>query len=291
MKILVHLHIFYYNQLKDFISKISKFTEHDIDLFVTYVQVPNLTFEKGIIYSAFPNAHIEEVPNRGYDVYPFLKVINSVNLDRYDAILKLHSKGQKKGKYFFNWNYPCKKISWREGLLAPLISTPEVFNRNLKLLGNGVNMVASGPFIVNRVGFSCKGVREELQHLGKHQIKSFEFVAGTIFLASPSIFKSLPFYDECYFPVPIIGTEDISHVYERIFGFLACDNGGSIKACDYDYSKFLYKLTNRDLALRWLNFCRYMFLYKLKIITKTKFKDKYLHYIKIKQMAKHINSK
>lgn len=52
MKILVHLHIFYYNQLKDFISKISKFTEHDIDLFVTYVQVPNLTFEKGIIYSA-----------------------------------------------------------------------------------------------------------------------------------------------------------------------------------------------------------------------------------------------
>lgn len=115
------------------------------------------------------------------------------------------------------------------------------------MLGNGVNMVASGPFIVNRPGFTCKGINEELRKLGKYKTKTCEFVTGTIFLASPSIFKSLPLYDESYFPTTIISTEDISHAYERIFGFLACDNGGSIKACDYDYTKFTILLPRKML--------------------------------------------
>ncbi len=38
------------------------------------------------------DAHFEIVENRGYDVGPFMQIINKINLDDYSYVVKLHTK-------------------------------------------------------------------------------------------------------------------------------------------------------------------------------------------------------
>ena len=88
-KILVHLHLYYQNQLNYFIKKLKNIT-CEFDLIVTLAnENPKIT-EK--IKQFKPNAKILVVENLGYDVYPFIQVINEAELKNYDYILKIHTK-------------------------------------------------------------------------------------------------------------------------------------------------------------------------------------------------------
>ena len=81
-KLLVHLHLYYpeiYKELENCILNLSP--EYDFDLFVTIPET-NLNLKPQIL-STFPNAKVQVVENIGYDIYPFIKVIQGVNLDDY----------------------------------------------------------------------------------------------------------------------------------------------------------------------------------------------------------------
>ena len=53
----------------------------------------------------FNNAKIITVPNKGYDIYPFLIVLSKVKLDEYDYILKIHTKNSRKDCLFPGNNF------------------------------------------------------------------------------------------------------------------------------------------------------------------------------------------
>ena len=126
-KLLVHLHLYYPEIYKELESCILNLTpEFDFDLFVT-IPEKNLNLKPQIL-STFPKAQIQVVENLGYDIFPFIKVIKSVNIDDYSYVIKLHTKRDlnkfkydlfsiTKTKWFGNSN-------WREGLLT-FIKTKE----------------------------------------------------------------------------------------------------------------------------------------------------------------------
>ena len=126
--ILIHCHIFYpqlWNELKQFILSISP---HPFELFVTLVE-EHFILEKDI-HKTFPKAHIEIVANRGYDIGPFVHVLNKVDLDKYSYVIKLHTKRDMPiGAMLGTMNVAGKR--WREYALS-FLKTPQVFDQTLK---------------------------------------------------------------------------------------------------------------------------------------------------------------
>ena len=97
-RLLVHLHLYYHNQLEYMLQKLANINNCDWDLFVTVCEKNQNSIDK--IKSLKPDAKIIKVDNKGYDIWPFLQVLNFVDLKNYDYILKIHTKNFRSKKAF-----------------------------------------------------------------------------------------------------------------------------------------------------------------------------------------------
>ena len=181
-KILVHLHLYYQNQLNYFIKKLKNIT-CEFDLIVTITSKnPKLT-EK--IKQFKPDAKILVVENLGYDVYPFIQAIND--------ILKIHTKNKRK---------EIKKINkllhtgfdWRNLLVSSLIGSKKVFDNNLKLLENEKTGMVSDKVFMQKIKKQCdinfKYTNELMQKCGCTDEEA-TFSIGTMFLIKREIVEKI----------------------------------------------------------------------------------------------------
>lgn len=189
-KILVHLHLYYQNQLNYFIKKLKNIT-CEFDLIVTITSKnPKLT-EK--IKQFKPDAKILVVENLGYDVYPFIQAINEAELKKYDYILKIHTKNKRK---------EIKKINkllhtgfdWRNLLVSSLIGSKKVFDNNLKLLENEKTGMVSDKVFMQKIKKQCdinfKYTNELMQKCGCTDEEA-TFSIGTMFLIKREIVEKI----------------------------------------------------------------------------------------------------
>ncbi len=88
--IFVHCHIYYPELWPELKTCIQNIHPYPFELFVTMVENHQRIIND--ILSSFPNAHIEIVENRGYDIGPFVYTLNKIVLDNYSYIIKLHTK-------------------------------------------------------------------------------------------------------------------------------------------------------------------------------------------------------
>ena len=189
-KILVHLHLYYQNQLNYFIKKLKNIT-CEFDLIVTITSKnPKLT-EK--IKQFKPDAKILVVENLGYDVYPFIQAINEAELKKYDYILKIHTKNKRK---------EIKKINkllhtgfdWRNLLVSSLIGSKKVFDNNLKLLENEKTGMVSDKVFMQKIKKQCdinfKYTYELMQKCGCTDEEA-TFSIGTMFLMKREIVEKI----------------------------------------------------------------------------------------------------
>lgn len=235
-KILVHLHLYYpefYEELKNCILNLTY--EYDFDLFVTIPQ-KNL-FLKSLILSTFPKAKIEVVENIGFDIYPFIKVINRVNLDDYSYVIKLHTK-----RNLNKFSYDCFSINknkwfgesnWREGLLS-FIKTRENLHKVITFLNKhpDVGMHGGHAYILNQVTDDKKTIKPVQKYL-KH--KSYKFVCGTMFIAKSDVFKLIQnkHINYTYFEKSDQSHKKIqfAHIMERFLGYCVTSNNLKIEDC------------------------------------------------------------
>ena len=119
-KILVHLHLYYHNQIDYFIGKLKNICNCDWDLYVTICEENEESKNK--ILQLKPDAKIIKVENIGYDIWPFIQVCRMVNLDDYDYVLKIHTKNYRaKSHLFKEANVKIKGYSWRDDLVNAYI--------------------------------------------------------------------------------------------------------------------------------------------------------------------------
>ena len=134
-KILVCVHIYYHNQVDYIVEKLKNIKKYDYDLYVTYSQENQETKEKFIDFNKNTNFLLTE--NIGYDIYPFLVLIDKIDLDNYDCLLKLHTKNHDKyGSY-----------NWRDDLYENLLDTEYIFRNNFNKLKK-YGMVGSKKWIL-----------------------------------------------------------------------------------------------------------------------------------------------
>ena len=222
MRLLVHLHVFYPDQVPYFLAKFSALEGTDWDLYVTYVD-ENPEMRRSIL-SFRSDAHFILVENAGYDVWPFIALLRQVPLDRYDYVLKLHTKNRAPRKTLSVNGVFLPGYRWRNLLVDALLGSPESFRKTLSLLEDDPS-----------AGLACCGVlikklsrrqpddtfllKEEMDRIGL-PLKGDRFCAGTMFLARTEPYR---FFLEA--PVDgflFRGTSGThrswspAHVYERI---------------------------------------------------------------------------
>lgn len=226
---LTHIHIYYKEQVNYFVRIISMLNDFDCKIFVTHIDLDgeNINMIKDACKSN--KIKIIKVNNLGFDVYPFIQILNQVELDDYDYVLKLHSKCYRtrvikhiKTKYY--------GYGWRDMLILPLVKNKKVFSTNLNKLFSDTNigMLCSKKLIMD-LGTELQEIKEDeykfLKDFNLPFMKSWNYCSGTIFLIKPEYLKQIKNMNisEKFFENEIKETDlciNPAATIERIFGYL-----------------------------------------------------------------------
>ena len=238
-KILVHLHLYYHDQVDFFIDKLKNIDGVDWDLIVTYSSELKQTTNK--ILNFKKNAQFLKVDNVGYDILPFIQAIRSVNPEDYSLVLKLHTK---RGYPKQNRNGQWIDYSWRNSLVDSLIGSKQIFNKNLKLFEKDpqIGMVSSLRYYQKR-DFYDQYVAKELNNLGLYK-KDRHTAMGAMFLIRADVLSPLKSdsirLDKFYSQENKSGQSiSMAHIYERIFSHLPVNFGLRHKAVAISRSEAL----------------------------------------------------
>lgn len=106
--ILIHVHVYYpelWGEVCEYLRSLAG-VPHECVVTVPEGRVDILSALKGDNRVS----RIIEVENRGYDIAPFVQVINGVNLGGYSYVIKLHTKRDMPGDVYlkplpFNYGY------------------------------------------------------------------------------------------------------------------------------------------------------------------------------------------
>ena len=147
-RVLVIVHVFYpelWPPLADRIARIPA----PVDLVVTLVEGRSEALADSIV-AQFPDARFEVVPNRGRDMWPFVRVLELGMVGDYDAVLKLHTKASV---------HRIDGAAWRDRLLDSLCPSPEGIGLILELLRRDpdVGMVAPAGAVLGREFWGSNG--------------------------------------------------------------------------------------------------------------------------------------
>lgn len=243
MKCVTIIHIFYYELLDELSEAVKNIQNIENDTYITISE--NLKSRSEEIKGKFPNATLLIVSNVGYDVWPFLYVLGKINLDEYDFIVKLHTKGNALGKLK---NVYIDRHEWRRRLLN-FVSSKENFGKTLELFKNNHVGAVSDQLVIYEYQHDLEKrfygkIKELMLEFGFEYKPEQQFIAGTMFMARASLFKYLQgIFSEGDFSLPDKEhTGGLPHVLERIFGYSVCAQGYKIvsydgKSPDQEYKK------------------------------------------------------
>ena len=191
MRTLVVAHV-YYPQLWAELADCIRNVDGERDLIVTYVDEASVAEAR----RDFPTARFFKSKNRGFDIWPFLLAVASVDLSAYDCIVKLHTKRDivKDHDWCFNdcrFNGPA----WRNFLLS-FCRTPDAWRRTrAQLVRPDVGMVADRHVIVRRRDFPWSSVRacfdeavadiRAISGCRPFDAGAAQYVSGTMFACRP----------------------------------------------------------------------------------------------------------
>ena len=243
-RLLVVFHIYYHDQIDYFIEKLCNINGIDWDLLITYAEHNEETFAK--LRKLKPDMQSIQVGNTGYDVWPFIQVIQQVDISEYDYILKLHTKNVNVARQKLN-GLKLNGSRWRNILVDSILKSPKRFSECLELMNREqTGMICSYELYVglsHRRKEDLSMLSEEAERIGV-QIKKGKFCAGTMFMIKTQCLTKIV---EAEFSPDMWTCEGshsggtLAHVYERIFS-IAVDDAG------YDTKKVASTSMKRSIA-------------------------------------------
>lgn len=238
MKVLAVAHVFYpelWPELADCIRTVG-----DCDLAVTYVDEASVAEAR----RDFPRARFLLCENCGYDVWPFLKAVQSVDLAGYDLVVKLHTKRDVDLPRKVEVGYTVLNGSrWRDHLLA-FVRSPGAWAKTIaRFVDPSIGMVADRHVVFRRCdakreahgGSFDAAVRELNEKWGIPAKRNGRFVGGTMFAVRAPILARLvarPFSAEMFGASGGHENESYAHVLERMMGLVVSGLGYRIEGFD-----------------------------------------------------------
>lgn len=222
MRVLVIFHAYYADYIRYYLDRLKNISGCSWDLTVTCCGLPDDARKE--IQELKEDTRFMEVPNVGYDVWPFIHAVKNTDLSEYDFVIKLHTKNRdSQARTRVNGrNYDGRQ--WRDIMVNVLIGSPAAFGRVLEAFGKkdtGIvyametDVISNGATVEDSTMLS-----DELERLGISPADR-HFCAGTMFAVRASALG--------YLKDPKIGIRlfeptgkshasgTYAHVYERIF--------------------------------------------------------------------------
>lgn len=232
LKKVVIFHLYYHElweKIKPYLLNLQEISP--FDLFITTPFENDDLFTKiKQSFSDSVNISIRITPNEGADLYPFFDVLDSIDLDNYDILYKIHTKRDVKQRRKIN-GVNCGLHYWRECMLNDILGKKNIRSRLQDFLDDET-LGASGyfPYLIsspyvsnnNSVNTAYKIFDENLP-----LISCYKHYGGTIFMARASLYKCL----QHRFVVSDFvntGTErfsDFTYLCEGLLGFCIAGQG------------------------------------------------------------------
>ena len=243
-------------EIKGYLSNIK---EYPYDLYVTLTaDNPKLEAE---IKEFHPNTKIWKVENRGYDVGPFIDFLHHIDLDKYDLILKIHTKSPKKGMDTTINGLRISRKLWEKLLTRSLVGTHKLFKKNITQFEKNqrLGMIGAKHLITSEdiaSAYVRRQINQAMLELGFNIPEKITFLAGTMFFCRSKLIESIKNkYTLNDFALTDGNIKDgtLAHVIERLLGCVIAAQGYEIKGFD----------TWLSHKLAFQAFCR--FIYQNKI--------------------------
>lgn len=223
-KLLVLLHIYYHEQTDYFLEKLKNINGVEWDLVVTSPTFDEATEKK--IKEFKPETSFLGVRNCGYDIWPFIKAVQCVDLSQYDYVMKLHTKRDVESFYKIN-HTKMAGSRWRDALVDSLLHSPEYFKRLIGMFEKNprLGMVSALLTQSNNAWDIYEGkLGREFKRLNLPLRKGL-IALGTMFMARADVFTPLQkdWLTADYFSDqnPVSGSNfSKSHIYERLLSLL-----------------------------------------------------------------------
>ena len=228
-------------------------------LFVTYADEASVAAAR----RDFPDATFVRCENRGYDVWPFLKVVRDFRLDASDVVVKLHTKRDLAESFVCN-HADLAGARWRE-LLLGFVGSRRAWSRAVRvLMRDGVGQVADRRLVFSagtnpRERAAFDAAVAFVADLTGRAVPDGRYVAGTMFAVRGNVLAPLanhPF-EAAMFPEPQANSGTFAHVMERVLGLVVAAAGlrvegwnGSVAWRERYYAKTLFGRLCRAVFVR-----------------------------------------
>jgi len=253
-KLAVHLHIYYQDQIKKIWQYMQNLSGLDYDLYITVSEKSATLLNE--IKNTYPLAKVWQVENRGYDIGPFIDFLHHLNIEDYEYILKLHTKGKKSKNYTLLNNHRFNNALLGKVLWDSMLKDKERIRNNLDIMDkrHRIGMIGSKYCLTSAKQNYAKllpQINTELEKLQQKPITEVSFIAGSMFLAKAKLLQPLKIYQQGDFETTNgeIKEGTLAHIVERVFGALIIEQGYKIKAIKHDNYRlyFLYSNIKRFL--------------------------------------------
>lgn len=191
-KACVLLHVFYFEDLKIVLDKL-KYIE-DFDLYITCRKEIETDVKKVLLNSIYMKAKVFVVENIGYDIFPFLYLVDNINIDKYNFFLKIHTK---RG----NANTGIKSNNiWFDMLTEPILNTKTIVQKVFEALNSGAGLVGTADMYRSNQThmYGNQEYIDEIfkNYMNKNTVPTYNwgFIAGSIFWFSNNVAKTIRSY-------------------------------------------------------------------------------------------------
>ena len=235
-KILVHLHLYYFDMWKKMKRRLRAFGDRPYDLFITMPRDYDAMRRRILAFK--PDADISVVKNVGADIWPFLSVLNRINIDRYDYVAKIHTKRKIREKSYvfdnltlYGWRFFRFATSFLasrrtlEKCIAALDRCPE-----LGMIGDWRLIRRTTTTSPQTIGLYS--LLNERAGFEPASALNFKEVVGTMFFARAKIMKAaknLGLSESDFAPFRSNSDGTMAHAMENFFGIAAADGGYEIR--------------------------------------------------------------
>jgi len=220
----VVLHIHYAELWPELRQSLEKLRHFDFDLFVTTTNKDIVT----LVRSEFPEAVIELHENRGRDIYPFVKILETISKLGYRAACKMHTKMSV---------YREDGSDIRNQLINSLIGSQSTVNEIITRLetNKSLGIIVPENYLIAHNDQNMMDNRDHTSVLSRTLGLSFKydvFPAGSMFWFKPEAIRDLCRLKSSDFDIEhglVDGT--MPHAIERIFCLLAAKSGYTTETC------------------------------------------------------------
>lgn len=228
-RVAVVVHVYYAELWPELAERIERIPA-PVDLVVTLVEGRSEGLGDAIA-AQFPDVRLLVVPNRGRDMWPFVRVLQLGLVGDQDAVLKLHTKASV---------HRVDGAAWRSRILNSLCPSPERVSLTLDLLRRdpGVGMVAPAGAVLGREFWGANGPLVDALATRTGVAVDPEvtwFPGGSMFWARPGVVLRLrdAKLTEDDFEIEGVSLDGTTaHALERFVGALAADAGCDVVGSD-----------------------------------------------------------